>query len=132
MNKTWQYERGLVCIDDPGMEGEWAYLVPPTKAIVVKNDRWNGWMIPFFEKAEADAVMAAWNALAEGPFTDEESAMTFDAATDTYTVAYPEDPEATETYEGEDIEFDGQTVHVYGLGACGWVWEAPPVEGKDF
>ena len=112
------YRSAKVCIDDP----DGGYIVPPTEAWIVANDRWNGWVMPYFAKAEADRVMAAWNASTEGL-----DPMRYDAAEDRYCV--PFGPEV-EIYQGEDMEIEGETRRLYGLGACAWTWDLEPKEDE--
>ena len=112
------YRSAKVCIDDP----DGGYIVPPTEAWIVANDRWNGWVMPYFAKAEADRVMAAWNASTEGL-----DPMRYDAAEDRYCVPFGAE---VEVYQGEDLEIEGETRRVYGVGACAWTWDLEPEEAR--
>ena len=88
---------------------------------------WNGWEMPHFTRANADLLMALWNAagekLAEDPKACLQSVMSYDAERDAYIVTFPEDEQATETFEIENILVDGEYVRVYAIGAGSWTWD---------
>jgi hypothetical protein len=113
-----KYELTKVCIDD---------LVGPVEAYVIAGERWNGWEMPHFTRANADLLMALWNAagekLAEDPKACLQSVMSYDAERDAYIVTFPEDEQATETFEIENILVDGEYVRVYAIGAGSWTWD---------
>lgn len=81
---------------------------------------WNGAECPRFTKEWADRLMAA----------DVNAIVKFDPATDTYDFGSGEivdDPENHTVVKGHDIVVDGQTIHVYAIGASSWCWtEAKP------
>jgi hypothetical protein len=86
------------------------------------GDTWNGWACPYFLRPVAEAVLGA--AEANGYF------WTYDVTRDVFSVRNQEDPAEyeSEEYVGTDIVADGETCHVYGIGAYSWIWET---EARD-
>lgn len=112
-----KYELAKVVIDD---------IVGPVEAYVIAGEHWNGWEMPHFTKPNADLVMGMWNAGGSVPpqGAGTQSVMSFDPGTDTYTVTFPDMGEdCTDVFAGEDIVIDGQTLHLYGVGAGAWTWD---------
>ena len=85
------------------------------RAYLDPNERWNGWVCPWFEKDEV-MRMASWidEMFDEGIIYDEESDMFL--ITDGCYVS--------ERIKGKDI--DG--MHLYPVGNGGWTWE----ETRDY
>jgi hypothetical protein len=85
---------------------------------------WNGWATPFFEKAEADRVIAE---LGSSP-TDRGGPRRayFDDAQDAYVVQWYETPETqaevSDVFEAQTIETPKGTRKVYAIGAYGYTW----------
>lgn len=87
------------------------------------GESWNGWACPRFTKEVADRVLAACLAA--------EQDGSYDPETDTYITndTGSMDPADFGRWQGEDIQVEGQTVHVYPLGAWAWVWMEQESEG---
>lgn len=77
---------------------------------------WNRWATPYFEKDEANRVVASYNELAELPIY-------YDAKTDAFKIDELMGFDGTE-WQGEDIQTEDGTKHLYGIGACSWVWDS--------
>ena len=88
-----------------------AYLQPET---------WNGWARPLFTKPQADALMAQANA---NDSRQGSPAVAYDSFRDVFLCDMTEGAEQPEEYEGRDVEHEGATLHVYGIGNCGWTWD---------
>jgi hypothetical protein len=110
----WIYSPGQVVIDD--------VIDQPVDCFVVVNDRWNGWRMPVFTREQADRLVIAWNA------NEPESAY-YDDHDDRYCFTF-EDLQETDTFEGMDIEVNGEAVHVYPIGQLGWCWDDPQSESE--
>lgn len=82
-----------------------------------KNDTWNGWVIPCFEK---DTVIK---------MLDEEYIQCcytyiYNSESDTFTLKPNEGfGDYIEEYKGFDIEYNNEIKHVYGVGAAAWCWD---------
>lgn len=85
-----------------------------------KGQMWNGFAVPYFERAEALRVAASVAQSGES-----YTGFIFDEKTDA-VVLVPHGGAATEAVTGEDIVVDGRTLHVYGIGAGGWRWDSGP------
>lgn len=80
------------------------------------GSRWNGWATPYFEKAEALAVMADYNKGTETPmFYNEEYDTFYHFGNDSYD---------GEMWKGADYNTKDGIKHLYGIGAYCWVWDA--------
>lgn len=80
------------------------------------GETWNGFECPYFEKAEADRMVADFR-IAGWP---EQSIGRYNAVTDAYE--FTSDGE-TDTYEAEIIQTEDGEKKVYPLGAYCWVWQ---------
>ena len=76
---------------------------------------WNGWATPYFEKDEAERVVASYNELAELPIY-------YDAKIDAFKIDELMGFDGTE-WQGEDIQTEDGIKHLYGIGAYSWVWD---------
>lgn len=76
---------------------------------------WNGWATPYFEKDEAERVVAGYNELALFP-------MYYDADSDSYKTDDVDGFDG-DCWQGEDIQTEDGTKHLYGIGAYSWVWD---------
>lgn len=83
---------------------------------------WNGWACPYFEKGEAERVLR--NSESNG------FRWSYDKDKDAFIVHHQddEDTDAPEVFEGTDIEFAGQLMRVYPVGAYSWIWEVADKE----
>ena len=86
--------------------------------------RWNGWATPYFEMPEALKIMAQYN------LHNEDSLMTYDANTDTFTVVW--DTNDTEVWKGYDINTEDGIKHLYDIGAYCWIWDNAADFKKSF
>jgi hypothetical protein len=105
-------------VNKPGYRLSKVFIDSPTTALeayVAVGVDWNGWVLPYFTREQADAWMR-WQNTVPG------CTATYNAQTDTYASQYlGEDPD---DWPPVGIEVDGQTLHVYPIGAGCWVWSA--------
>ena len=102
-----------------------------------EGDRWNGWACPYFTK-EVGMEILEKNFNSEyyyGFYNEEHDAFIFNMEDDVkYTIEdLKEDfdlcKELCEKYgyvdifEGQDIMYNGNPIHVYPIGAYGWIWD---------
>lgn len=106
-----------------------------------REDRWNGWLVPYFELDVARKVVEE---------TVENGGLgVYDEANDRFVLRFdargPDDfvvPEATaldpeneevEVYEGFDLETTDGTKRVYSVGGRSWIWSEihPGEEGYE-
>jgi hypothetical protein len=84
---------------------------------------WNGWACPYFEKAEAERVLAA----------SEPNGFVwqFDETQDAFVVRNSNDDEEyePEIFEGTILNIDGNMVKVYIVGGYSWIWEEADKKG---
>ena len=78
---------------------------------------WNGWATPYFEKDEAERVMAGYN-----QDLDEPDLMYYDEVGDAFVV-YTEGHDNYDYWQGADIRTQDGIKHLYGIGAYSWVWD---------
>lgn len=78
------------------------------RALLDPDERWNGWVCPYFEKSEAMA-MNAWL-----PVFDDR--LMYSSTADSFTTSY--DEECPEIFHATDI--DGQKL--YPIGDSSWTW----------
>lgn len=76
---------------------------------------WNGWACPYFDFENATK-------LANQFMDNDDSKMLYDTKKDTFFYKVEWD-EIVEEWMGEDIEVNGEIVHVYPIGAYCWVWD---------
>jgi len=78
---------------------------------------WNGWECPYFTKEIALEMMKE--------FDNEDQPAHYDEDTDTFVyVMDADDPDnMTDYYKGEDHDYNGETIHLYGIGVMGWIWD---------
>jgi hypothetical protein len=88
----------------------------PHDAYIIDNERWNGWVIPFFTREQVGPYLACQNTVAE--YT-----AVFDEAKDAVIVKCWQGEDEPEEAVGVDITVDGETLHVYPIGAFSWIWE---------
>lgn len=79
------------------------------------DKKWNGWATPHFELAEALEVMHGYNECADSP-------MQYDEIYDQFYILYKDTAEL-EAWEGKDYNTEDGIKHLYGIGACSWVWD---------
>ena len=81
---------------------------------------WNGWECPTFDRENTEKILA-WVASTgcETLFNEDE-----DAA----VVIDPNNDGEAEVFEGYDISVDGETIHVYAVGAYSWIWDEVAAE----
>jgi hypothetical protein len=80
-----------------------------------RGDNWNGWACPYFEKAEADRVLAEMgNGWEVAKFDAEKDAYVF------LSEGCREDEQ--DVFKGEDVEINGKKMHLYPVGAYCWIW----------
>lgn len=81
------------------------------------GDSWNGWATPHFTKEVAERVCAlAYSTGAYGGYDEAQDAFV--------GVLEGVSPEDIDVWPGQDIVVDGQTVHVYPVGAWDWCWDS--------
>jgi hypothetical protein len=83
-----------------------------------KGDKWNGWDTPYFTKDVALKVLE-WLKQRLDYHKSE-----YDSKLDAMITAYESDD--VEVWEGMDIVVNGETIHVYPIGAYSWIWETIP------
>lgn len=76
---------------------------------------WNGWACPYFNFENATI-------LANEFLQYDDSKMLYDTKKDTFYYKI-DGEEIMEEWTGEDIEVDGEIIHVYPIGAYCWVWD---------
>ena len=80
------------------------------------GDRWNGWATPYFEFAEAIAIMQEYNA------EDHESPIVYNEETDTFYVEEMGGFDGA-SWKGIDCQTEEGIKHLYGIGAYSWIWD---------
>lgn len=80
------------------------------------GDRWNGWACPYFTLEVGKKIMTDLKGQAEYTWAD------YNKEHDEFITNYEGLIGDSETWEGMDIEVEGEIVHVYPIGAFGWVW----------
>lgn len=79
---------------------------------------WNGWACPSFTKEIALQMVENYNKEAhplKAWYDEKEDAFSFEMEANS--------PESTDTFHGHDIDVDGETLHVYSIGAGCWIWD---------
>lgn len=92
------------------------------------GQRWNGFACPLFERDEAQRMVDAYatGALSWSGPPEEGYAAGYEAATDSFWFYNPS-VGARDAFSGTDIILpDGRPVHVYPIGAAGWIWMNAP------
>ena len=81
------------------------------------GDHWNGWACPYFSRQEAERVLKASTAIG--------FQWTFDEQQNAFSVRNINDPEDAEpeSFEGIQMDINGKTQTLYGVGAYSWIWE---------
>jgi hypothetical protein len=98
-------------------------------AWIVEDEHWNGFVIPYFTKAQADEwLRKAQENFASSAFDfgeDGRGYAYYDAMKDEYTCVFPESIEDPENvFSGHDwINPQGETVRLYCIGGWNWTWE---------
>lgn len=96
------------------------------------DQHWNGWAVPYFEKAVADRMVADYTA-------DGQFQAFYDAAADTYHFQMEAGVpfgkvvktgsngmhyyDGWDSFRGVDVVVNGQKMHLYPIGAGYWCWE---------
>lgn len=81
------------------------------------GENWNGWACPYFELSLAEEVLRA---------SEENGYLwTFRPEQDQFEVKNAEDPAdyEPEVFRGRAVEFEGQHLILYPIGAHSWIWE---------
>lgn len=102
-----QWRRASICVDDfPSIQG------------FLDDRRWNGGEMPAFTKEVIDAAMHG-----DGVFSGID--IKYVPEKDAYEVRMEGmgDDDESDVYVGTEIQVDGESVHVYAIGAGGWCWE---------
>ncbi len=79
-----------------------------------QGDRWNGWACPYFEFENAKKILEL--------VTEGGGYWEYDKATDIFR-ALPHMADFEESWKGLDIDVNGETKHVYAIGAYFWTWQ---------
>jgi hypothetical protein len=115
-------------VDSQVSQHPWAagrfYLNPsgPSFLGYHKGQKWNGFAVPFFKYQDAKKVVAS--VVDSG---ESYAGHYFNKEADQFTLIPHNVPcYAGEQTKGEDIFVDGNTIHVYGIGAGGWTWNVGP------
>ena len=91
---------------------------------------WNGFDDPYFEKDEADRVVAYINEMEEA--NDSRCWMEYNEEADAYY--YHDDKESplpVAVWFGEDIDIGGVPYHLYNIGGGSWCWMTDGPEDED-
>jgi hypothetical protein len=85
-------------------------------AYIVANERWNGWVMPYFTREQLPALLGYLKA-------NGHPDARLDEARDAVITAssYEEDPE--DVWGSEQIVVDGETLTTYPVGASCWIWD---------
>ncbi len=89
-------EKIRVTIDDEQVFNAWSF-----------GEEWNNWAVPYFEKEEADKVVAVHNCL-------------YNQAIDSYE--YEQDGQV-DTFESLTIKTEEGDKKVYAIGSGEWIWD---------
>jgi hypothetical protein len=81
---------------------------------------WNGWATPYFEKKEADRVLAELSASPEAEGGPHRAY--YDRDRDAYVVQWYSDPKTADVHEAEMIVTPKGRRKVYGIGAYAYTW----------
>ncbi|ANY29249.1 hypothetical protein [Bacillus phage PK16] len=84
---------------------------------------WNGWECPYFAKDIVDKQLVP-AIIKNGENIDFPAKVEYISEKDSYRVwldVY--DSDYYEDFGGMDIEYNGETIHVYSIGGGSWVWE---------
>lgn len=84
------------------------YFEPPVPGYT-QGFAWNGWATPSFEYKEAKRI------------ADQFGDITYDEAQDAWVLNDMDDDEPV-VFKGSDIVVNGETKHVYAIGAGFWTW----------
>jgi hypothetical protein len=79
----------------------------------ISSKRWNGWVIPHFEIAEAMKVMQNFNSY------NPEHPIIYDQANDTFI----HNDDEIELWKGTDYNTEDGIKHLYDIGAYTLTWE---------
>lgn len=82
-----------------------------TPAYVDDNDRWNGWLCPYFKAEDVHLIQEMLDLI------DDDDVVEYDADEDAFVVRDVVDGDE-EWYYGKDV--DG--MHLYPIGAGCWIW----------
>lgn len=75
---------------------------------------WNGWATPWFTKKVAETMAEHF----------EDDCFVYDTEQDAFIVKNDNMDEGEyESYEGKDFTIDGETLHLYPIGAWCWIWD---------
>lgn len=77
------------------------------------GQHWNGWAMPYF-------TLEVGLEITKSHGSDEYPAR-YDEATDTFVFEMGED--GPDLFKGQDIDIDGQILHLYPIGAGYWIWD---------
>jgi len=107
-----QYRLTTVGIDD--LFGE------PLEAWIIDNERWNGWVMPYFTKEQAEIWFERQRQV-------EGATVEFDEAKDAYITVLGGNDEESDDWPGMDLMLGGEMRHVYPIGAGCWTWDEQSV-----
>ena len=72
---------------------------------------WNGWAMPYFDRAGADALAGLMDNV------------TYDEELDAFVAKTESAEDEPEVYESSSITVNGAAVQVYAIGAGSWCWD---------
>lgn len=113
------FYKAIFTIDDDGYKFE-GYHDPRKK--------WNGYECPYFEKEVADEMVKVFTK------REKDLNMYYDKNKDVYVydnTHYTKDEETIVTYESETINYNGEDIKVYPIGAGSWMWDTLEEEHVD-
>lgn len=74
---------------------------------------WNGWACPFFDHDTAKRILR---------YCEDTANWNYDETNDIFVLVSKNDGE-TEEFRGQEIQYNGQTLPVFGIGTRSWIWE---------
>lgn len=95
-----------------------AFEIGETEAIYkgyAEGTYWNGWAKPWFTFDVAKEIMLGYNADCDGEY------MVYSSREDAFVVVH--DINTIDEYKGKDFTINGETLHLYPIGNCCWVWD---------
>ena len=97
--------------------------LPGTYPGITRDERWNGWAVPYFEKEAALEVAENYERAArEGGGDTAEARARYDEGSDAFRLYDPIYEEEV-VYGGISAEVSGEAMTVYPIGTREWTWE---------
>lgn len=97
--------------------------LPATYPGITRNERWNGWAVPYFEKEAALKIAADYERVAQEEGGDvAEARAWYDEGSDAFHFYDPINDDEV-TCEVVTITVAGEEVRAYPVGTREWTWE---------